>query len=77
MLRGRDTSRGYRNMTAQWWEGAFLVAAAVIAVVAWWRTHPYVPCRRCEGTGRNSLSLPNRWGVCRACKGSGRKRRWL
>lgn len=64
-------------MTAKWLEGALLTAAAVIAWGAWLKTHPYVPCPRCGGTGRNKLSLPNRWGVCRACKGSGRKRRWL
>ncbi len=77
MLRGRDRLREGRNMTGQWLTGALLVAAAPVAWVAWLRTHPFGPCPRCGGTGRNWLSSPKRWGVCRACGGTGRKRRWL
>ncbi len=64
-------------MTAKALGGALILAAVAIAWGAWLRTHPFGPCPRCGGSGRNKLSSPNRWGNCRACKGSGRKRRWL
>lgn len=33
--------------------------------------HPFAPCRRCDGSGKNPGSNGKRWGRCWRCSGSG------
>lgn len=40
------------------------------------RLHPFAPCRRCEGGGKNVGSNRQRWGYCKHCDGSGRRERF-
>jgi hypothetical protein len=49
--------------------GAWLWLAIVAAAAGWWRVdvyfHPFAPCRRCDGTGRNKGSRSKAYGLCR------------
>ena len=52
---------------------AVLILAAVFLLSRWrW---PYKPCRKCEGTGRNTGSNGRRHGDCKRCKGARRVQR--
>jgi hypothetical protein len=57
--------------------GWVLIAVAAAAWAGWWCwhawRHPYRPCWRCDGTGRNNGSTRKRYGTCRTCKGTGRQ----
>jgi DnaJ-class molecular chaperone len=58
---------------------ALLALIAIGGGVAYYislRRHPYTPCRRCEGSGRNSGSSRIRFGTCGKCGGSGRRQRF-
>lgn len=58
---------------------ALLALAAIAGGVGYYislRRHPYTPCRRCEGSGRNSGSTRRRYGLCGRCGGSGRRERF-
>lgn len=55
-----------------------LLGLAVLSFAGWrisLRVHPFAPCRRCEGGGKNVGSNRQRWGYCRHCDGSGRRER--
>ena len=73
VLRGHAASGG---SSASGWA---LLAAAVLAGLAWWAwhawRHPYGPCWRCQGTGKNAGSTGKRFGVCKRCAGTGRQLR--
>lgn len=67
--------------TSSPWPFVLLVLAVLGGNWAWhaWR-HPYGPCWRCRGSGRNKGSTGKRHGMCKRCKGSGRRLRtgaWL
>jgi hypothetical protein len=53
------------------------IAVSVLTVrwlfLLWW--HPFGPCWRCGGTGKNLWSNSKRHGLCKRCKGSGRRLR--
>jgi hypothetical protein len=60
--------------------GALLGAAAAIWGWVWHvRTHPWMNCRWCEGSGKRRTRvfglLADRFGRCRWCKGTGRRLR--
>jgi DnaJ-class molecular chaperone len=56
---------------------ALVIIAAPLAFACYLsaRRHPYRPCRRCGGSGRNPGSTSRRFGNCRYCGGRGRKLR--
>jgi hypothetical protein len=53
-----------------------LVLVAILGRQVWhaWR-HPWGPCWRCSGTGKNKGSTRKRYGVCKRCGGTGRRLR--
>lgn len=55
---------------------ALLGVAAVLGWVWHVRAHPWVPCRKCDGSGKRRTSmLSDRFGNCRRCGGKGKKLR--
>jgi len=58
----------------------FLIFCGLVGGAVWYRIslalHPFTPCQKCDGKGRNPGSTRTRFGKCRACKGTGRKERW-
>lgn len=57
--------------------GPELIAAIIAAIAGRWLWHvlfhPFAPCRRCGGTGKNGGSTGRRWGRCWRCAGSGNR----
>lgn len=51
--------------------GAVVVVGLVWLVVA--ARWPFLPCRRCDGTGQRSTPLGRGWRECGRCAGSGRR----
>lgn len=52
---------------------AALVFAAVAAYVSACRRWPYVPCGRCEGTGKRRSWWGGAFRLCRRCGGTARQ----
>lgn len=52
------------------WRLVLIVTAVVVAYAVWAYLHPWRPCPRCQGSGRNRGSTARRWGKCWRCKGS-------
>ena len=44
-------------------------AGAYLAACAWW---PFLPCRRCDGSGKRRSPFDRAWRRCRRCDGSGK-----
>lgn len=59
--------------------GWLLLVLAALAAAGWWLwhawRHPWGPCRKCDGGGRNAGSGRKRFGDCRRCGGTGRRLR--
>ena len=58
----------------------FLIFCGAVGWVAWYRVslvqHPFTPCQKCNGSGKNPGSTRTKYGQCRKCGGSGRKERF-
>ena len=56
--------------------GWLLIVLAVLVAAGWWAwhawRHPWGPCPRCDGGGRNAGSTGRRFGDCKRCGGTGR-----
>jgi DnaJ-class molecular chaperone len=52
--------------------GQLIVVILIVGAAygAWAYFHPWRPCPRCRGGGKNALSTRRRSGKCRRCKGS-------
>ena len=48
-----------------------------LVALGWWvyhvYRHPFGPCWKCDGSGRNPGSKRKRYGQCRRCGGAGRR----
>ena len=52
-----------------------VIIAGLLALRWFWHAwlHPFTPCGRCGGSGKNGGSTGRRWGRCWRCHGKGHR----